>query len=684
MLKRRNFTRYNTIDNVVPPLNTPTPLQKYPQFIPEVASFQNDNFLRDANSYSTIDFQMLTNSISYTPNQYRKAMYQGIDLFLDSTEEFEWVDTQEDEELIDLMRPYKRVYTDYYGYNESEGELDTFILTYTPYRIWAEFTRWLGSAYYFITGEQLQSAVFTYYYFYYYFLLTEYIYEHVCLYFPALKMVSEYQLFSTFEGAYFNFYEIVLGCYLPVIFLFYFSQYHFFKAFYTNRAYFIFGNSLVFYFFSILPVFLLTGYSTLLVFFTFCIFFCIVSAFFIFEIRPTYFVESSFRSYSSYFLPAPGAGSDRGPQLCLPRYYFTFRAWPTFSTINYERKAGFTKFPFTQNVKKVWFHNFRLKKFHLNRALYASRPVFATAVQMPLMGLIFPKSSGLHAYSFKTHKNYIVNYPTKDFMPFSEHQDHEYYNEIDQEFWPIHIRDFINHPGGFSYISFLEFVGSQKSLRSADYQFSILPEEEQDFYNSIPSKKLVEYLYPYAALRIWLSSLNATSDFSKDEFFRFKNLNFKQISPNFDEQSATSVVPSWLKLLINAFFKKLSQLLDFFTFFTFYSFSTPSSTGELASKLFEVNQILVKDRRVSAKFYRNFAMFLYRSSVELRKLNVSISRNESYYFTYLALLRQLEEVFFNLSQKRSNYSTKSAHSRYIGLCLRILRLKLDGFSRINI
>lgn len=683
MLKRRNFTRYNTIDNVVPPLNTPTPLQKYPQFIPEVASFQNDNFLRDANSYSTIDFQMLTNSISYTPNQYRKAMYQGIDLFLDSTEEFEWVDTQEDEELIDLMRPYKRVYTDYYGYNESEGELDTFILTYTPYRIWAEFTRWLGSAYYFITGEQLQSAVFTYYYFYYYFLLTEYIYEHVCLYFPALKMVSEYQLFSTFEGAYFNFYEIVLGCYLPVIFIFYFSQYHFFKSFYTNRAYFVFGNSLVFYFFSILPVFLLTGYSTLLVFFTFCIFFCIASAFFIFEIRPTYFVESNFRSYSSYFLPAPNSRDDNGPQLCLPPYHFTFRAWPTSLTVQ-ERKARFTRFPFTQNVKQVWFHNFRLKKFHLNRALYATRPVFITAVQMPLMGLIFPKSSGLHAYSFKTHKNYIVNYPTKDFMPFSEHQDHEYYNEIDQEFWPIHIRDFINHPGGFSYISFLEFVGSQKSLRSADYQFSILPEEEQDFYNSIPSKKLIEYLYPYAALRIWLLSLNANSDFSKDEFFRFKNFEFNQTRSNFDEQLAVAIVPNWLKFLINSFFKKLSQLLDFFTFFTFYNFSTPSSTGELASKLFEINQILVKDRRVSAKFYRNFAMFLYRSAVELRKLNVSISRNESYYFTYLALLRQFEEVFFNLSQKRSNYSTKSSHFRYIGLCLRVLRLKLDGFSRINI
>lgn len=684
MLKRRNFARYNTIENVVPPLNTPTPTAAYPQFIPEISSFQTDNFLRDANSYSTIDYQMFTNSISYTPNQYRKAIYQGIDLFQDFSEDFDWVELQEDEELIDLMRPFKRTYTDYYGYNEADGELDTFILNYTPYRVWSELTRCLGSVYYYIMGEQLNTAIFTYYYFYYYFLFTEYILEHVSLYFPGIKSVSEYQLFSTFEGAYFNFYEIVLGCYLPVIFIFYFSQYNFFKAAYANRSYFVFGHSCLFYFFSILPVYLLTGYSIFVVFFTFCIFFCIFSAFYIFEIYPSFYESSEFRRYSSYFLPV----SKIRNQLYLPVFHFYFKAWPrNIATESPFLRKQFTRYPFTQNVRKLAAHYVRFRVLHLREITYSTALKFVAPPSMPMMGLLFPKNSNLNAYSFKAHKSHVINYPAKDFMPFSELQDHEYYNEIDQELWAIHVRDFMNHPGGFSHISFLEFVSSQKGFRSVDYQFSFLPDEERDFYSSVPSRVLVERLYPYAILKFWLLTINNSDfDWRSESFFKFKDLpltsGYNAYQPY--RYFSLSRVPAWLKITIDLYFKKISSILDFFTFYKFYNFSTPSTTGELANKLFEINQILVKDRRVSFTFYKNLAIFFYRSLSTLKKLNVSISRDESYYFTYLALLRQIEEIFFNLTQKQSNYAANSLVFRFIGLCLRVLRLKIDGFRQIVI
>jgi hypothetical protein len=688
MLKRRNFARYNTIENVVPPLNKPTPFpNSYPQFMPEISTFQHDNFLRDANTYSTIDYQMFTNSISYAPGQYRKAMYQGIDLFRDLSEDFDWVELREDEDLIDTMRSFRRLYTDYYGYNEAEGELDTFILTYTPYRIWAEITRWMGSVYYYITGEQPQAAVFTYYYFYFYFLASEYIYEHVSLYFPMIKLISGYQLFSTFEGSYFNFYEIVLGCYLPIIFIFIFSQYHFFKSFYFNKSFFIFGHSLLLYFFLMLPVYVVTGYSSVFVFFTFCVTFCIFSVFYIFEIRPKYFEQPIFRGYSSYFLPSTTLNDQK---LCLPIFYFYFRSWKKLNFLEVSRGSNktFTKYPFTQNVNKALLHARRLQKLRLLEFAYEKSLHLTAAPSIPMMGLLFPKNAALPAYSFKAHKGIVFNYPAKDFMPFSELQDHEYYNEIDQERWPMHVRDFINQPGGFSHISFLDFVALQKGARSVDYQFTILSEEERDFYGSVPSKKLIEHLYPYAALNFWLRTIDDSSsapNCSANRFFRFKDLAFAaSLSTTKVGNQELAVIPKWLRRTISVYFKTFTNILDFITFYHFYSLTTPVSTTDMAVKLFEVNQILVKNRKLSYGFYKNLAIFFYRSLTALRYLNASMSLDESYYFTYLALLRQLEEIFFNLSQKQSSYSSNTATFRSIGLCLKVLRLKVDGFSRVII
>lgn len=679
MLRRRKFTRYNTFDNVIPPLNTPTPSQQYPQFVPEISSFQYDNFMRAAHSYSTVDFQMFTNSINYSPDHYRKAIFQGIDLFEELSDEFDWIDDEDlEDDLIDLIKPFKRTFADYYGYNESSGELDSFIILYTPYRIWAEFTRALGSVYYYITGEQVHNAIFIYYYFYYYFLFTEYIYEHLCLYFPAFRVASEYQLFSTFEGTYFNFYEIVLGCYLPIIFIFYFSQYHFFRSLFNSRSSFIFGNSILLYCFIILPVYVLVGYSKIFIFFTFCIFFCIFSAFYIFEFRTNYSSINNFNTgYFSYFLPAP---SNAQRLLCLPIFYFHYKNWQAKQTLNYNSKKPFTRFPFVINVQKIVLHKSRIDKFRLLELTYRKGLTFATPPSMPIMGLTFPKTSNIHAYSFKSHKNYIIRYPTKEFIPYSESQDHEYYNEIDQEEWPLHIRDFMNHPGGFSNISFLEFISKQKSFRSVDYQFSYFSDEERDFYDSIPSRKFVEFLYPYAALKFWLSSINGGKQtLMSDKLFKFKVFELNSVSVSKPE---LHVIPYWLRRTIDVFFIQFSAFLDFFTFYSFFDFSIPSSTADLSIKLAKINQVLVKDRKVSYKFYKYMAIFFFRSLSSLRRLNNKKKDDQSYYFTFLSLLRQFEEIFFNLNQKQANYRDGSLCFKYISLCLRILKKKIDGFEKL--
>jgi hypothetical protein len=704
MIKRRQYVRYSFTDeeehNVNPGYPLTSEVEDYPAFIPELSSFHHDNFLRTNESLSHQDYEHFVS----TPNaarpyrwdspmldEYRKSILEGIDLFRTSSHKRSpYLEFTGDEEKRlfeeEIKKRFKREVRDTHFYNEKIPELESFYLTYSPYKLWSELIKFITKIYFIITGEQIHTAVFTYYYLYYYFLFTEYNLEHVYLYFPQLRLFFQFQLFSTFDAVYFNFHEIILGCYLPCLFFFFFSQYWILRSYIQYTPYFvagIVGFIATFFFF---PIYYFCGFNNVFFFLIFSSLLIFFSFFYIFEYKYHNFSENTdYYSYTSYFLPAP---QDKPVQLCFPIFYFKFTAWAKSpSQVDFRHHTRFTNFPFTTNVKSIAAYKKRIFKFRLAELKYRSNvhtPVPKSPF-IPISGLVFPRSFNVNAYSFKRHKEYIRTYPSKEFKPLTELQDWDYYEEHEQEDWPLYLRDFINHPGGFSEVAFLDFIHTNKSIRSIDGQFSYLPDEEKDFYLTAPSRELIKYLYPYLFLRFWLLTLQPRFEAKTDDIFKFQKIDFptKNIKGFSPEKFKFVYVPNWLRSSIDNFFILFSDTLDKITFYRYFEFVTPKDSVELASQLVMANNIINDSRFLSPHFFRSLAVFVFRSTFFLKEVDFS-TLDIPLLFTYTLLLRQYEEIYFNLSQLYKISKPNSRRYRYLEFCLKVIRLRIPGLGRISV
>ena len=689
--RRKKISRYNTVDTGVPPLET-TPKTVYPSFSPEIGSFNKDKFHRSANTFSDKDFQLLTKFAEpdhYGAEAYKKAIFRGVDLFKEKSYlSSKWVNSKsiENGPYTRGMKSSFKDYKDPFSVRHlPPQDWDQFLHIYGPTKAFNLATQLFQYIYILITREQAHAALFTYYYFYYYFYFTEYMLENVYLYFPITRIFFSNQIFSSFEGVYFSFFQIVLGIFIPAFLIFIFSQYQLMRSFFFHKVYFIAGSTIFFYVFTLPFIYYFTGFSNLFIFFIFFIFFSIFFVFYLFEIRPNvYFDKFEFENYSSYFLPAPT------PQtlVFLPKYYYKFQLWSNFSTSDSTnvRRKPFTRFPFTQNVNSMFMHSkriIRLRFMELSTSNLAKFHFPAPSISMS--GLVFPKLPNSHAYSIQSHRKFINHYPQKRFSPFAESTDHDYYDNFERDHFPIFVRDFMNHPDGYSQISFVEFISKNKSFRSFDNQFNAINDEEHDFYNSIPSKKAFEYLYPFFFLRLWVNSikLSAGSDISEDEDFKFQKITFESVNRN--SPTKPNSIPMILIVWDTYFFAALRRILDRITFHAYKKFATPKDTEELLDLLHSANKILIDSKKISPLYYRNLFIFLVRSVYHLNKTFCSIEKiTIRQIFTYTIILRQIEEIYFNVNQRIQYQDKLSLDYRVGNFFLIKFQAKLDGFSEIKL
>lgn len=689
--KRKKIARYTTFDTGIPPLESSSKTV-YPSFSPDAGSFNKDRFHRSGNTFSDKDFQLLTKFAepdTYGTEAYRKAIFQGIDLFKEKTYLVSgWVNSKSTE-----PGPYSRhIKSSFKDYKDPFSvrhlppqDWDQFLHIYGPTKFFNLITQLFQYIYNFLTREQPHAALFTYYYFYYYFYFTEYILENVYLYFPITRLFFSNQIFSSFEGVYFSFFQIILGIFIPLFLIFIFSQYAIIRSFFTHSTYFLAGSLIFFYTLTLPFIYYFTGFSNLLIFFIFFIFFSIFSVFYIFEFRPgAYFDVADLSAYSNYFLPI---NTTLDKTIFLPKYHYRYYRWPVFPSLGRVSKKQFTKFPFTQNVTMALLHSKRVARLRVLELSVSNTVMLKNfAPTMAISGLVFPKISNNHAYSIQTYRKFIGNYPQRRFSPFAETTDHDHYDNFERDHFPIFVRDYINHSEGYSQISFVEFISKNKSFKSFDNQFKLLNDEELDFYNSIPSKKAIEYFYPFLYLKLWLNSIDLRKDSNssnEDQDFKPQKLDFIGV------KSSLTLPPSFIpKILISwnhYFFSELRILLDRWTFYSFKKFPTPTDTITLLNSLCQANRILIDTGRISPVYYKNLFIFLTRSIYHLNKSFTHIQHiSLRQAFTYFLILRQIEEIYFNVSQKIQYFDKLSLDYRIGNFFLIKIRVKLDGFTHIKL
>jgi len=687
--RRKKISRYTTIDTGIPPLET-TPKTVYPSFSPEMGSFNKDRFHRSGNTFSDKDFQLLTKFAEpdhYGSEAYKKAIFRGVDLFKEKSYLVsKWVNSKSAENgpYFRHMKSSFKDYKDPFSVRRlPPQDWDQFLHIYGPTKAFNLLTQVFQYIYALVTREQVHSALFTYYYFYYYFYFTEYILENVYLYFPIARIFFSNQIFSSFEGVYFSFFQIILGIFIPAFLIFIFSQYQIIRSFFSHKVYFVAGSTIFFYLFTLPLIYYVTGFSNLFIFFIFFIFFSIFFVFYIFEMRPSiYFDKFEFTGYSAYFLPP----SSIETSIYLPKYYYKFHLWPKVSYAVNSKRKPFTRFPFTQNVNPMLLHIKRVVRLRLLELSLTSTANFhIPAPTMAMSGLVFPKIPGNHAYSIQNHRKFINHYPQKLFSPFAESTDHDYYDNFERDHFPIFVRDFMNHADGYSQISFIEFISKNKSFRSFDNQFKSINDEEYDFYNSIPSKKALEYLYPFLFLKLWLNSINPEYKDTNwsDEDFKVQKLIFESVVySNFLEPR---IIPKIFIKSNSYFFTALRRLLDRLTFYSYKKFATPRDTEELLFSLRSANRILIESKKISPLYYKNLFIFLSRSIYHLNKAFFSIENfTVRQIFTYTLILRQIEEIYFNVNQRLQYQDKLSLDYRLGNFFLIKIQAKLDGFSQIKL
>jgi hypothetical protein len=681
VVRRRRSNRYGATELGIPPKSaSASPDIRYPDFPPDAGSFNKDKFFRDAYTYSNRKYQTYNYLKSNNPEHYRRAILQGVDLFKKRPAAMErWIDTSQDDSYkLKLIRRRGRRKIKIRTIRPQWK--DIFPFYYSPYDILYSITRAIRGLVYIIRGEEISRSFFTYIYFYYYFFFTEYILVHASLYFPILKLLTNYNFWILFDSLYFNFYELLLGFYLPFIVMFIFSQYHLFRSFFNYSVPVIMSIVTFFYGFSLLPVYILAGITP--VFYFFCSAFFVVSffAFYIFEINPYFFgAPQSGYFHGGYYLPAP----PKNDFIFLPRFYYRFYNWPSTCC---KSSKPFTRFPFTQNVKSAVL--FKRQSAHLasNYFKYKLTPFLIdkkTDLALPATGLILPTSRYLNAYNLKEHIRTIRDYPMKqDYLPWATGGS----EEIEMiELWEVDeipggIRDYMNTSDAYSQVSFVEFLAKSKARDNPLGLY--ISDEERNFYSSIPSKHLIKTFYPTLWLVSWLVALrpDKLEDVKQTLSLTAIPLRNSSLDPQ-TMHNLHGIIPRWFVVFIDTYFKFFEKILNIVTRYRGYTFRVGFNTLELASKLTEVNSILINTNSLSPVFYFKLIKFLYRSivSFQLTFGDTNLLRLPTTdFFTYLAIFRQFEEICFNLELRQGDLKKNSSSYKILALTTKLIKRKL-GF-----
>jgi len=355
------------------------------------------------------------------------------------------------------------------------------------------------------------------------------------------------------------------------------------------------------------------------------------------------------------------------PAYCYKYPFINFP--PSFST----KKENFTKFPFTQNVRFLVLHYKRISYYRqAERLVFKNKPFRLSAPSMSISGLVFPGYENNFAYSIQSHRESVQTYPQKHFSPFNESQDFDFFAETERDYFPIFFRDHINHPDGYSQISFIEFVSRFKSTRSFDNNLNLTREEEFDFYNSAPSKKALEFLYPYYALRIWINTVKPSSNPPLHSDFEFQNIIFS----NADFKPVPNISPFLVKF-IKIYFSFFVKILDKITFFRYKNFSTATDTVNFLFTLDQVIKILNDNKRISPYFYISLYKYLFRSMV---KLNRAFGFRDKLplrsIFTYTIILVRIEEVLLTVFNRIEYLEFSDKSRRYGSFLIASLKKKI--------
>lgn len=691
--RRKKITRYDTIDLGKDSVNPePAIIKKnYPSFPPDQFVFNHDKFYRSANTFSTVDVPYLNKGTELsTPgpreDYHRKSLQAGVDSFKNQAEIYGWVNLgKDDEKYIQAIKKGREFKDALNAHRIQATEWGNFFGYYGPSRIFSIINFFFQKIYYLITREQPHAILFTYYYLYYYFLFTEYNLENVYLYFPILRLFFANQVFSTFSPVYFSLFHIILGFFIPAFFIFLFSQYNLIRSFFTHRVYFLSGITIFGWSFSLPFIYHFSGYSSVFVLFVFYIFFSVFAVLYIFELRPGLYPDQhNLSPYSSYFLPI----FQPREILYLPVYRYRYYNWCKDNSLVPKNKVQFTKYPFTQNVKsniafKERIFQFRLKELSVRK--FQSNLIVAPRIT--LSGLVFPRVSNLPGYSIQMHREFVKKFPATAYNPYNPSAEHDYYDEFDRENLEFLLLDHINYAGGYSDVSFFEFISKNKGARRFDPQFSCFFDEERDFYRSIPSREALNHLYPYISLNVWLNAIKPpnikSSDIDKN--FIFENIEFITGSAKLHSPKVPKSVPVFVVNLINWFFSKLEKNLNRVTFFAFVKLNTPRNTLEMLETLRFVNKVLIETRRISPLYYKTIFIFIVRSlyhlHVTFRSFGALTLRQT---FTYTLILRQVEEIYINVSMK-IRYSEKITLEHKLGhFFLDRFRKKLNGFDQIKV
>jgi hypothetical protein len=685
--RRKRFKKYDTIEPL-PVADDKSQIDdfdfnRYPNFLPDRASFNHDRLYRAGFTYSERNYQTYAKYLSEADQQtYKDAMLSGVDIFRRSASFTSiWLSKPEVAEEYQKRRLQIRHLSNKNEYLRPQHLEDPQAnLFFTPRNPVNVLFGYLREAYHYITRGELHRSYATYYFYYYYFFFTEYTLENVYLYFPLLRILFETRAFSTFEPVYFGFFEITAGCYIPVLALFFFSQYSIIRQYFTHKIYFFLGSLSFLYLLTLPVIYYFVGYSTLFIFLSFYIFVVVFSAFYIFELRPFFYPEKyQFRAYSSYFLPIYFKPQPN----FLPLYYFYYRNWIASNKPPQGRRQNFTRYPFVQNVKTIVAFKRRKAAFIINQLSISKKVTFYPAPTISMTGPVFPKARNIFGYSYPNHKYHLSTYPGGNFSPYTETDDGDFYSQEEKDFEVLYVRDYLNHPDGSSYTSFLEFVSKNKAAYSFDSQFQYMYEEEKDFYTSVPSQSFVNYLYPYIYLRQWLNSLDpenaSDSDFTLlDIPFSTKKLNVQNDLPS------TLFIPSFLVYLIDLFFFYLTRSLDKITFYNFKKFPSPSGTADFSNSLREANKILIDSKHLSPRFYKNLFILVYRG---YSRLNIEFSKNTINFhrtFTYMLILRQLEEIYFNVNHRNAYLDKATSTYKVASFFMQALARKVPSFSSLNI
>jgi hypothetical protein len=681
IVRRRRPSRYGATELGIPPKSASShDSVRYPDFPPDAGSFNRDKFFRDAYTYSDRKYQTYNYLTSNNPEHYRRAIIQGLDLFKDKPAGMnDWINPPHDDSyklrLIKQIRK-RRIK----GRRIKPQFKDIFPFYYSPYDILYSLTRALRGLVYIIRGEEISRSFFTYYYFYYYFFFTEYILVHASLYFPILKLLANYNFWMLFDSLYFSFYELLLGFYLPFIVIFIFSQYHLFRSFFNYSVPVIISVVTFFYGFSLLPVYMLAGITPVFYFFCSAFFIAGFFAFYIFEINPYFFgLPQSGYFRGGYYLAAP----PKENFLFLPRFYYRFYNWPVTVC---EPKKPFTRFPFTQNVKSVVLFKRQSAYLAYNYFKYKLTPFYVekkSDLAFSATGLIFPKSRYLNAYNLKEHINTIRDYPMKqDYLPWAAggSEEIQLFDVWEVDEIPQSIRDYINFSDAYSQVSFVEFIAKSKAQDNSLGLY--ISDEERHFYSSIPSKHLIKALYPSLWLVSWLVALRPDKIEDVKQGLRLVSIPLRTDFVELNQSSAhdlNGIIPRWFIVFIDKYFSIFENFLNIVTRYRGYVFKPSFNTLELASKLLELNSILINARSLSPVFYFKLIKFLYRSLVRFQIIFIDknlLKLPTDQFFTYIAIFRQFEEICFNLELRQAHLKKQNPSYKILALTVKLIKYKL--------